>query len=894
MTALHASPATQRTVFPNGLTVLVRRDPSAPVVAIVTHVKAGYFDEPDDVVGIAHVLEHMYFKGTPRRGVGEIARATKAAGGYLNAGTIYDRTTYYTVLPASGFAEGLDVQADAYANSLIDADELRRELEVIIQEAKRKADNPPAVAVETLYALLHDRHRMRRWRIGTEPELRRLRREHVVAFYRAYYRPGNTILSIVGDIDPDDALRAVERAYGSLPDGAVARDRGPAEPPHTGFRYREMRGDVAQAQLVMGWRTPGTMDPDTPLLDVAAAVLAAGRASRLYRAVRERRLAASIGAHDYTPTELGVFSIHAEGSVATTADAAREAWRTVRTLRDDGPADDELFRARRLLEARWIRRLETMEGQATHFAEWEALGDWTLGDRYLERLLGASRQEVADAVRRRLDPAAAAVVVYRPSGAPEVAADAATMRALLETTATAGAPAREAAAGTGAAPSPPARRVAALEREEGGVRVYRSPEGIPILVRRKPGAPLVHTGVFALGGACDEPASSAGLTMLLARTALKGTAHRTAARIAEEAELLGGSIAASTGSEQFGWSLSVPAARATDAIVLLADVAQHPVIPEDALETERATAIAELGLLRDDMFRYPLRLATSAAFAGHPYGVPASGDERTLSAIDALQVRMWHAERLLGGPSVVVIVGDVDADEAAATAATHFDALRPGAALPLAPPAWPAPPVVAAETRETAQTALALAFPAPARGDPRRFAARLAATVASGLGGRLFDELRDRRSLAYSVTLAVTERRQAGLQLAYIATSPGREQEARDALLAELARLGERGAGAITEAELARAQTYAIGTHAIRQESGAAVMGDVLDAWLFGALAELPRYDADVRAVALDAVREVARECLAASPVGEGVVRGVRSQEAGGRGAAAESLPPAS
>ena len=102
-------PATvQRAVLRNGLTVLIRRDVSAPVVAIVTHVKAGYFDETDDVSGIAHVLEHMYFKGTEKRGVGEIARETKGSGGYLNAHTIYDQTVYYTVLPSSGFAAGLD------------------------------------------------------------------------------------------------------------------------------------------------------------------------------------------------------------------------------------------------------------------------------------------------------------------------------------------------------------------------------------------------------------------------------------------------------------------------------------------------------------------------------------------------------------------------------------------------------------------------------------------------------------------------------------------------------------------------------------------------------------------------------------------------------------------
>src|SRR6478672_3518328 len=110
--ALHRD--TVRETLPNGLTLLVRRDTSAPVVAIVTHVKAGYFDETDDIVGIAHVLEHMFFKGTPTRGVGQIARETKANGGYLNAHTIYDHTSYCTLLPSAAFLQGLEIQFDAY------------------------------------------------------------------------------------------------------------------------------------------------------------------------------------------------------------------------------------------------------------------------------------------------------------------------------------------------------------------------------------------------------------------------------------------------------------------------------------------------------------------------------------------------------------------------------------------------------------------------------------------------------------------------------------------------------------------------------------------------------------------------------------------------------------
>ena len=134
-----------RQVLHNGLTLLVQEDRSAPAVAVVTHVKAGFFDEPDRWIGISHVLEHMFFKGTERRGVGAIARETKSAGGYLNASTSYDHTNYFAVLPASGLEAALDIQSDALRHSVIDPGELARELQVIIQEAKRKLDTPSSV-----------------------------------------------------------------------------------------------------------------------------------------------------------------------------------------------------------------------------------------------------------------------------------------------------------------------------------------------------------------------------------------------------------------------------------------------------------------------------------------------------------------------------------------------------------------------------------------------------------------------------------------------------------------------------------------------------------------------------------------------------------------------------
>lgn len=860
----------QRTVLPNGLTVLLRSDRSAPVVAVVTHVKAGYFDETDDIVGIAHVLEHMFFKGTQRRGVGEIAKETKASGGYLNAHTIYDNTAYFTVLPASGLDAGLDIQSDGYANSLIDAAELAKELEVIIQEAKRKADTPPALAEETLYELIHDAHRIRRWRIGREAGLRTLTRDALVGFYRNFYRPSNTILSIVGDLDANRTMARVSELYGSLPDSEPVRSPGPPEPPHDDFRYREMSGDIAQSQLVFGWRTPRTLHEDTPVLDVAASLLGAGRASRLYRALRERQLVSSVSAHNYTPTELGVFTVHAEANPERTAEAAIAVAEQMRALREDTIPADDMERVRRIFEARWTRRLETMEGQANHLAEWEALGDWQLAEVYKAKFMSATADDVRRVASRYLAAGRAGVVVYRPETSPRVAAGTFEMQEMLENgraESLESLPRLTAVAlSTGGVPP-------AFEGEEAGVSVFRAKTGLPVLVRRKPDSAIVHLGVFAFGGARDEPAELAGITTLVAQSMLKGTRRRSAAQLAEDVEMLGGSIGAGVSLEGFGWSISVPSQHLAAAAELLGDVVQNAALGEDAIETERAVALADVIAMRDDMYRYPVRLAMCAAFKGHPYAISSLGTERSLRAIPVRQARDWYRARVLKGTLVAALVGDVDPSSAAAIVARELGSLSPSTPLPLRAPVWPSEVSVRSDSRDKAQTALALAFPGPARGDPDRFVARIVASIGSGLGGRFFDELRDRQSLAYTVYAYSSEHQLAGAFVSYIATSPEKEDVARDGLLAEFARLREEP---VTAEELERAKRYAIGSHAIRQQSGSAVLGDMIDAWMLGSgLGELQEHDSRVSAVTAEDVLRLAREYFDPDRRVEGVVRGI-------------------
>jgi len=871
----------------NGLTLVVREDRRNPVVAIVTRVAAGYFDESDDVVGISHVLEHMFFKGTPTRGPGEIGRATKQAGGYLNASTIYHRTQYYTILPSESLADGIALQSDALLNAVIDEDELRRELRVIIEEAKRKRDNPAAVATESLFALMHDHHRMRRWRIGDEAQLAGFTRSDVDGFYRAFYRGPNVVLSVVGDVDTDHVIELVEKHYRALDGAPVDRDRGPAEPDQSGFRYRALRGDVTNGCMEWGWRTPPLLHDDTPALDVLAMVLGQGRASRLYRAVRDAGLAHLVDAGNYTPEDLGVFNVSLETTPALVMPALRASADVLRSVLDS-IGDEEIERVHTLTRTRLLRGLETVEGQANMLADWQALGDWQMAREYHARTLATNASALRDVATRYLVPERASLLVYVPRDT-DLPENAVAMETELFDRAPAAGPARTRLATAAPDPVPdrvpasPPVRTPALEREEDGVRFYRSDSGGRIVVLPQPGSGLVSMSIAAAGGSCAESQKLAGVTTILARLALKGTRGYRADELAERVELLGGSIGASVASDDFGWSLSLPARNAEDGLALLAEAAFHPTLPEAELEHERSLTLAQLAKVRDDMFRYPMRLCLAAAFPRHPYGFSLETHEQALATMTRDDLAAWHADVMNASTAWCFVVGDVDADRIANAAARHLDDAPVAAGEERCAVAvrWPESPARAVVQLPRAQTAIAMAFPGPVHGERDADALALLASAIGGLGGRLFEELRSRQSLAYTVSAAPFSRRHGGSFNAYIATAPAREDEARAGLLREL---GALRTAPISADELERARRYMIGARRIRRQTNGAKLSDLMTALLVGrGLDELRDYERRLIAFDPEALRAAAERWLAADRVVEGVVRGntdAREEEA--------------
>jgi predicted Zn-dependent peptidase len=219
------------------------------------------------------------------------------------------------VLPSESFEKGLEIQSDVLLRSVIDSAELAKEAKVVIQEIKRKFDNPSSYSYEKLLELAFDRHRIRRWRMGTEEQVASWSAETVRDYYWSRYRPENIILAVVGDIDTESAFQSIEKYYGYQGGMPPIADSAVAEPPQQKFKYGRITGDINRNFVYLGFHVPGIISEDYYPLLVIDNILSAGRSARLYREIKERQgLAISWGQATMliTISDISVFTANRE------------------------------------------------------------------------------------------------------------------------------------------------------------------------------------------------------------------------------------------------------------------------------------------------------------------------------------------------------------------------------------------------------------------------------------------------------------------------------------------------------------------------------------------------------------------------------------------------------
>ncbi len=815
----------QLSTLPGGLRLLTTHLPDSPVAAAHLWFDVGALDEPPGLEGAAHFVEHMVFKGTARRQVGEAATEIEALGGDLNAWTSWDETCFHATLDATAVADAIDVLLDMTRNAVFDPIELEREKLVVLEEIRGYAEDPDAIAGDLLHERLFGAHPYGRPVLGTPASVTGLDRERLLAFWRAHYHPARAILSVAGPVDHARIAQFVAPRVAKWPVGVerapIPRVTSPAEP-----GWARPRRDFGSVVVALGWQGPAFGHPDAAPLDVAWMTLANASGSRLGHLLElDRGVASNVDAESHAMLGGGL------NQVSFLCGQTAEALSLTRGVLDDavsrGLPRSEVIRARESLLSDYRFTRETTEAVSAEHAFWlSRTGDPLGGDRWLRALRSVEPDDVARVLQRWIDPERSVRVVI----------DRDLDRRALDR-----------------AWAPPRRSPRGGGPSLGGATMAVAPDR----------GDIVAVEVVGLGGALCERPSSPGTAEAWSRMLGRGAGPWDARTLAERCDPLGLSFATTTGRSMFSILASFPAEELDGAVEVLGRLLVEPRFDDADWDIVREELLDDLAARPDRPSLVGFDALYDCLFPDHPWRLPPIGSPASLERLQPSALAHRHRRLVRSTNLVVGVAGGVSPDRARDAFAPWLEALGrgepPDVPRPLAPPT-PGRTVRGGNDQATVMVGV--------RGFPVDHPDRTVAVVIAGLldsqSGRLFLSLRERLGLAYGVWARSESGFGAGTFTAGISTDPARVDEARDGLLAELRQLGERE---VPEAELAKVRRMLLGLEAMRLQRVSGRASDLARAHRVGEEPGRAALAARLEAVTPARVREVARALGLDAPV---------------------------
>jgi len=823
-------PGVKITRFDNGLHVIVREDHSAPVVSAQAWCMTGSIDEGRWLgAGLSHVLEHMLFKGTKTRGAGRIDQEVQEAGGYMNAYTSFDRTVYWINVPNTGARVAIDILADIMQHATLPPDELAKELDVIRREMDMGQDDPSQRASRRLFEVAYTKSPYRFTIIGYLDIFNQLQPADIRAYYEERYAPNNIFFVVTGDVKEAEVIAQLKAAFADAKEKPLPPVVLPEEPRQVAPRVVIEEAKVELGHMHMSWHIPDVRHPDVPILDVLAVLLGSGRSSRLFREVREKQgVVHHVDAWTYNPGRPGLFGMSAvvDGEQFTVARDAMLA--EVERMKATPVSKEELGKAVKQFISATLSSRKTMQGQAQDLGGgWLAANDLNFSARYLaavKRITPADLQRVA---REYLTAANRTLYALLPEGAA------------------------------------PQELTSAESSTDNAVQMFDLPNGLRLLVKEDHRLPFVDFRVALRGGLLAETPADNGITQLMSKMLLQGTTTRSAERIAEEIESVGGHIDAFGGNNSFGLSAEVLAEDFVLGLGVVADVLLHPKFPAAALEREREIQLAAIKGRKDELLRLCGQLMRRTLFGDAGYGLDALGSEASVQKLSPADLKSFYAKLTVPGNCVLAIYGDVNAAAVKSAVEKVFADWKPGRAgspLPADGAHGVTRPTSVSESCDKKQAVLVIGFAGTTMFSPDRYALELLQEACSDLGSRLFLRIREKLGLAYYVGAQHMPGVAPGYFAFYAGTEPEKAKLVETEMLQEARLLGAEG---LSAEELKRAKAKIIGSKKIaRQELGSLAMTTALDELYGLGYAYSDTEDAKYEAVTREQILAVAQKYL--------------------------------
>lgn len=787
---------TSRYLFKNGLTLVVREDHSVPIVGSAIYVKSGAASEPEGQAGIARVVARLV--GETSQTVQANLRELRKNGAITEIETDFESTTFKLLGSSTKFGKLLEHQFSVVQNRAFSAEDVTRVAKLVSQEEKARLDDPLGYGQQRLLQTAFAQASVTTGSIT---------KEQVQNFYDKHYTGTNIIVSVVGDVSPDQVRLLVQQFLGSLKVGSSDTKLAKAEVANeSAFQYLDERSDLNQTVVSVGYRVPGLSDKDSAVFELLKAMLIKGRGSLFQQTIVDKSFASSVNANYLASNKGGLFVFQIQTVPERLVKAEEALFTQIESIRRLIASQGELQRAKTILEKDYYDQTLKLDDLAHQLAFWESRGGYKNYDTYLQRLKGITGEQVQQLAAQFFGLKSAIVHEFQPKNAPARLAGTdpiytaerfQSFMAVLVPRINRDSVGKEEIV---YAPETPVVKQGTARQEQATegifilglipqpVKDFSTLNGPKALVREDQSRPLLSVGFYFQGGRLIENDENRGITELMLRSILRGTQREVGTDIAFKLEQLGASVKIVNEADFFGFTLDVLSRNSEQALKTLIDLIEAPAFDKDQFAVEKAGLLASIKASLDDPKERPLELLDASLYGSHPYGSGRYGTEKSIEKLSEEDIASWYQKLMKRQFPLAVLVGDTDGSSLVGRLlARSFSRRELDKSLQI--PNIPTKPTAKdrIEERERRQTILAVGLGGPDGRNNDRYAFEVVRQILAGVGGRMTSALLQENS--FDLKVESEERLQQTRLSIYITASPEQEQKARAFVEEQIKRL---------------------------------------------------------------------------------------------------------
>lgn len=779
----------------NGQTVVVQEVKNNPIVTIDTWIKTGSIDEEDSNNGVAHFLEHLFFKGTKTHEPGEFDKILETKGAITNAATSKDFTHYYITIPSKDFDLAMDLHGDMILHPLIPRKEMEKERKVVLEEISKDLNSPTKIMQDNLNSMLYTTHPYKRKVIGRSDVIETITRDQVLSFYNKNYSPSNMVTVIIGDVDANHAIEKTKEAFNSEYKKQT-KTIYTKEAPLTKQQKKVEYLDTESGYMVIGFRGTPIDDKDSYALDVLATILGDGRSSVLNQVLKEKkRIAFSVDAGNSTFRDDGIFYISANYEPTKCKIVQDTIFNEIEKIQKNGVTDDQLKLAKNIIERSTYYSRESITNIATEIGYTMALtNDIKFYDTYLDNIKNVSKEDVKKVAEKYLGINRSAVSIVLPKSAKEVPVASLTQQA-------------------------PA--TAELVSENAQTQKYKLSDGATMLYTPNNVNDIIAISIYAKGGQLAE--QKAGTANLTATAMMRGTKNYTSLELSQVLEDNGIKIQPSASADAFAINVLTTKDEYDKTLELLNEVVNNATFEDYEIDKVKTEKLNTIKRNKDVPLQRAIEEYRDLIYQNSPYSISSKILEKNIPNITKEDIINYYNSIFAPKNLVISINGNIDKDKTIQDLnnifkpkenTKHFDFAQYNSKIPTV--TTPRQTIQKVPTTETAWILLGWQTNGVLNEKDYATLQVIDSLLGSGMSSRLFKDLREQEGLAYQLGSGYSPNVLRGSFLLYIGTNPQTLDKAKSGLFAEITRLKTEYVG---DKELQDAKEKLLGNYVIGLET---------------------------------------------------------------------------